>query len=107
MQKEPGPHMTLTLPLLRHWDEFVTFEDLKKLSDAGISHLRIPVGYWMVDVAEDEPFPPAPTDDEGARFFLKRAAGSVFDDASCSYRECINLFVCHFSVGVRSSGLRF
>ena len=43
------------------------------LYDSGISHIRIPVGYWIVDVQSDEPFPPPPaTDDEGQRFYLKR-----------------------------------
>ena len=59
----------------RHWDEFVTREDFVTLSEAGISHIRIPVPYWMWDVSADEPFPPPPaSDDEGMRFFLKRAA---------------------------------
>ena len=51
-------------------------EDLKSLSDVGITHLRIPIGYWLVDVAEDEPFPPAPiSDDDGQRYYLKRLLG--------------------------------
>ncbi|TRY71084.1 hypothetical protein TCAL_17391 [Tigriopus californicus] len=62
--------------LNRHWDEFYTRADLVKLVDAGISHLRIPVGYWLVDVSPDEFFPPPPaTDDDGQRFYLKRLAG--------------------------------
>ena len=36
--------------------------------------MRIPVGYWLVDVIEDEePFPSPPkNDNEGQRFYLKR-----------------------------------
>ena len=58
----------------RHWDTFYTEHDLLKLADVGISHLRIPVGYWLVDVEQDEePFPPPPeNDNEGQRFYLKR-----------------------------------
>ena len=58
----------------RHWDTFYTEHDLLKLADVGISHLRIPVGYWLVDVKQDvEPFPPPPeNDNEGQRFYLKR-----------------------------------
>ena len=57
----------------RHWHEFYSEEDLEKLSEAGITHLRIPIGYWMVDVEEDEPFLSPPTsDDEGQRYYLKR-----------------------------------
>ena len=49
---------------------------MENLSDAGITHLRIPIGYWLVDVTEDEPFPPAPmSDDEGQRYYLKRLLG--------------------------------
>ena len=64
----------------RHWDEFYKKEDLKTLSDAGITHLRIPIGYWLVDVVETEPFPSPPTnDDEGQRFYLKRLLGWAKD----------------------------
>ena len=39
----------------------------------GISHIRIPYGYWMFDVESDEPFPePSQNDEEGMRFYLKR-----------------------------------
>ena len=61
---------------IRHWDEFYAEKDLKKLTDAGITHLRIPIGYWMVDVEEDEPFPSPPiSDDKGQRYYLKRLMG--------------------------------
>jgi glucan 1,3-beta-glucosidase len=59
--------------LNRHWDTFYSKADLQELADSGISHIRIPIGYWLVDVSEDEPFPPPPADDtEGQRFYLKR-----------------------------------
>ena len=52
----------------RHWDEFYSKQELQELFDSGISHIRIPVGYWLVDVSEDEPFPPPPaTDNDGQR----------------------------------------
>ena len=54
--------------LTRHWDEFYSREDLQELYDSGITHVRVPVGYWLVDVADDEPFPPPPqSDSEGQR----------------------------------------
>ena len=54
--------------LTRHWDEFYTQADLQELYDSGITHIRIPVGYWLVDVTDDEPFPPPPqSDTEGQR----------------------------------------
>ncbi len=54
--------------LFRHWDEFYQRGDLEALYQSGISHLRVPVGYWPVDVAEGEPFPAPPeTDNDGQR----------------------------------------
>lgn len=54
--------------MVRHFDEWYTKEDMEILANAGITYLRIPVGYWMFDVADDEPFPPPPaSDDEGRR----------------------------------------
>lgn len=32
----------------KHWDTWVTRDDFKRLSEAGIKHLRIPVGYWIL-----------------------------------------------------------
>ena len=43
--------------MVGHWDTFVTKTDLEDLVLAGISHVRIPVGYWYWDVEEGEPFP--------------------------------------------------
>ena len=46
---------------------------MEELANAGISHLRIPFGYWLVDVTDDEPFPAPPaTDEEGQRKYLLR-----------------------------------
>ena len=52
-----------------HFDNYITKAYLETLSNAGVNYLRIPVGYWMFDVTEEEPFPPPPTsDDEGRRY---------------------------------------
>jgi len=59
--------------LTRHWDTFVTFEDFERISLAGVTHVRIPVGYWYWDVEEGEPFPPPDKEETGPLFFLKRA----------------------------------
>ena len=57
----------------RHWNEFYELNDLQILASVGISHIRIPYGYWMFDVESDEPFPePSQNDEEGMRFYLKR-----------------------------------
>jgi len=34
--------------LQQHWDTWLTTSDLQQLSKAGITHLRIPIGYWIV-----------------------------------------------------------
>ena len=58
-----------------HWSTFVTKSHFEELVQAGISHVRIPVGYWYWDVEEGEPFP-APnlddTDPASPLFYLKR-----------------------------------
>ena len=57
----------------RHWNEFIQKEDLQKLSQSGITHLRIPLGYWIFSVEENEPFPEPPKNDHHAqRYYLKR-----------------------------------
>ena len=43
--------------MINHWSTFVTSQDLEKLVEAGISHVRVPVSFWYWDVDEDEPFP--------------------------------------------------
>jgi len=32
-----------------HWDNFVTHDDIVKLSDAGITHVRVPVPFWILE----------------------------------------------------------
>lgn len=62
--------------MVNHWSSFVTREDLEKLVEAGISHVRIPVGYWYWDVEEGEPFLPPnmdDTDETSPLFYLKRS----------------------------------
>ncbi|TRY73119.1 hypothetical protein TCAL_09175 [Tigriopus californicus] len=59
--------------LERHWSTFIQRTDLELLYSVGISHLRIPVGYWMFDVVPGEPFPL--TNGEvvlKSKFFLRR-----------------------------------
>jgi glucan 1,3-beta-glucosidase len=31
----------------RHWDTFVTREDLVRLKEAGVTHMRVPMSYWI------------------------------------------------------------
>lgn len=47
--------------LEKHWDTWVTKDDLKTLKDAGVEHLRVPVGYWLMGqeyIKEDETYLP-------------------------------------------------
>eukprot|EP00808_Paulinella_micropora_P007170 g54995.t1 len=36
--------------LENHWENWVTENDIKTLSEAGINHLRIPIGYWILGI---------------------------------------------------------
>lgn len=42
----------------RHWDTFVTEQDFKELAAGGVTHLRIPMSYWIrqTDTIEGEPY---------------------------------------------------
>jgi len=56
--------------LEKHWDTWLTEDDLRTLAENGINHLRIPVGYWILDdVREGEPWV------TGGIVYLKRAIG--------------------------------
>lgn len=39
-----------------HWTSWVTKDHLHILKKAGITHLRIPIGYWYFEILDDEPF---------------------------------------------------
>jgi glucan 1,3-beta-glucosidase len=45
----------------RHWDTFVTKADLQQLALAGVTHMRVPMSFWMlgnIDVKAGEPWIP-------------------------------------------------
>lgn len=42
--------------LKRHWDDFITRDDFEDMASAGLNAVRIPIGYWAVDVRDDEPY---------------------------------------------------
>lgn len=43
--------------LEEHWDSWVTESTIADLADAGITHVRIPIGHWITcDIDEDEPY---------------------------------------------------
>jgi glucan 1,3-beta-glucosidase len=41
----------------RHWDTFLSHQDLVDLANAGVTHLRVPLSYWIRgDLTEEEPY---------------------------------------------------
>ena len=43
--------------MTEHWSTWVTEADIESAHQAGINHLRIPVGYWaFLDNTENEPY---------------------------------------------------
>ncbi|KAL3495404.1 glycoside hydrolase superfamily [Aspergillus germanicus] len=42
--------------LSEHWRTFITEGDFAQISQAGLTHVRIPVGYWAVTPIEGEPY---------------------------------------------------
>jgi len=45
-----GPHDPRAVAMIQaHRETFVTETDIDRLRDFGVSHVRVPVGYWLVD----------------------------------------------------------
>ncbi|PLB41956.1 glucan 1,3-beta-glucosidase [Aspergillus candidus] len=42
--------------LSHHWAHFVGPDDFHQMAEAGLNHVRIPVGYWAVTPLEGEPY---------------------------------------------------
>ncbi|XHF97935.1 hypothetical protein AWENTII_001508 [Aspergillus wentii] len=42
--------------LSAHWNSFVSQADFDEIAEAGLNHVRIPVGYWAVSPVEGEPY---------------------------------------------------
>jgi glucan 1,3-beta-glucosidase len=55
LSEQLGKNRTFEL-LEPHWRDFITYEDLVTIRNAGITHLRIPFGYWMIDIEDNEPY---------------------------------------------------
>lgn len=74
VQKHGGPHDQRAIGLLRsHWDSFLTEADLDRLCNFGVTHVRIPVGYWLVDYDSKHGFV------DGGKYYLTRALGWLHD----------------------------
>ena len=49
--------------LTRHWQSFITEADIQAIAQTGITHIRLPVGYWALENNEDlkeDGLPPEP-----------------------------------------------
>jgi len=60
----------------KHWDTWITQEDLDKMKEYGINTIRVPVGYWMVEETvwkDSEHFP------QGGLQYMDRLAGWAAD----------------------------
>ncbi|KAL4881268.1 glycoside hydrolase superfamily [Aspergillus karnatakaensis] len=42
--------------LLEHWANFITEDDFSRIAQAGLNHVRIPVGYWAAAPLDGEPY---------------------------------------------------
>jgi glucan 1,3-beta-glucosidase len=42
--------------LRSHWDSWVTEADFRYFKEAGLNHVRLPIGYWALDIAQGEPW---------------------------------------------------
>lgn len=42
--------------LSAHWSSFITEDDFSRIAQAGLTHVRIPVGYWAAAPIDGEPY---------------------------------------------------
>lgn len=42
--------------LSKHWAGFVNQDDFNQIADAGMNHVRIPVGYWALEHLDSDPY---------------------------------------------------
>ncbi|KAH9980765.1 exo-beta-1,3-glucanase [Russula compacta] len=42
--------------LVEHWNTWITEGDFEAITNAGLNHVRIPIGYWAYDVGPGEPY---------------------------------------------------
>ncbi|GHJ85708.1 hypothetical protein NliqN6_2110 [Naganishia liquefaciens] len=55
--------------LRSHWDSWITEDDFRQIRDAGLNHVRLPIGFWAFDVSGGEPYI------QGQKEYLYRAIG--------------------------------
>ena len=42
--------------LSQHWRTWITQDDFRQIAQAGLNHVRIPIGYWAVAPAVGDPY---------------------------------------------------
>ncbi|KAL8945620.1 MAG: hypothetical protein Q9183_008032, partial [Haloplaca sp. 2 TL-2023] len=50
-----GPDETFSR-LSQHWDTWITQDDFNQIAQAGLNHVRIPIGYWALAPREGDPY---------------------------------------------------
>lgn len=61
--------------LSSHWNSWITADDFQQIKDAGMNHVRIPVGYWAVNPLPGEPYVQGQLDVLDAAIGWAREAG--------------------------------
>lgn len=61
--------------LLKHWGSFISRADFDEIAAAGLTHVRIPVGYWAVIPLIDEPYVNGQLDYLDQAIFWAQSAG--------------------------------
>merc|ERR1719433_988528 len=70
IRRHGGPRNQWAINMLRsHWESFVTEYDLDRLKTFGVTHVRVPVGWWLVEDGVAEGFI------TGGEIFLRRLVG--------------------------------
>ncbi|KAM3425545.1 Glucan 1,3-beta-glucosidase [Cercospora zeina] len=70
-----GAEQAYTRYLKRHWETWCTWQDFKKIADAGFNMVRIPIGYWAYDNS-DSPY---------------ASGAAVFIDAAIDWARSLNM----------------
>ncbi|KAI4521815.1 glycoside hydrolase family 5 protein [Schizophyllum commune Loenen D] len=45
-----------TAALKAHWDSWITEDDFRQIAEAGLTHVRLPIGYWAFETGPGEPY---------------------------------------------------
>lgn len=64
----------------KHWDTFITQDDITQIASLGLNTVRIPIGYWM---KEDLVYSDSKYFSRGAFTYLERLCGWAKDAGLC------------------------